>query len=78
MAVDITKHRLVPQHSKMSEAEKEKLFSTYNISTREIPKILVTDPVLSKLTVKAGDIIKIERVSNTAGNALYYRIVVEA
>ncbi len=78
MTLEIVKHRLVPQHSKISEAEKEKLFSAYNVTTRELPKILITDPALAKLSVKAGDIIKIERASKTAGSTYYYRIVMEA
>ena len=77
MAIDVNKHNLVPKHSKASEAEKKKLFTEYNISGRELPKILIEDPAIVKLNVKVGDIVKIERDSKTAKTASYYRMVVE-
>ncbi|MBS3116623.1 DNA-directed RNA polymerase subunit H [Candidatus Woesearchaeota archaeon] len=79
MALDTIKHRLVPKHSKVSEAEKEKLFSNYNITSRELPKIFINDPAIAKQSnFKIGDVIKIERESKTAGTTFYYRIVVGA
>ena len=77
MAFDVSKHSLVPKHTKVSDAEKVKLFEKYLISARELPKILKNDPAIAKLNVKPGDIIKIERISQTAGISNYYRAVVE-
>ena len=74
---DITKHLLVPAHKKVSEAEREHLLKTFTIKTRQLPKILRSDPGIAKLDVKAGDIIKIERDSRTAGVTVYYRVVVD-
>ncbi len=73
--MDITKHQLVPRHSKLGDAEKKKLLESYGIETAALPKILKKDPVLAKLGVKEGDIIKVERTSKTAGTAWYYRVV---
>jgi len=76
MGFDVTKHVLVPKHTKLSEKEKEALFAKYNITFRELPKILKNDPAIAHLNPKPGDVIKIERKSKTAGKAIYYRGVV--
>jgi DNA-directed RNA polymerase subunit H (RpoH/RPB5) len=77
MTFDINKHELVSEHKKLSDSEKNKLFETFNIKGKELPKISLTDPALANLGVKQGDIIKIERVSKTAGVTDYYRHVTE-
>jgi DNA-directed RNA polymerase subunit H (RpoH/RPB5) len=77
MAFDVSKHELVPKHSKLSSAEKEKLLTKYNITLQELPKMLKADPAIENLSVKAGDVVKIERISKTAGTAIYYRGVIE-
>lgn len=74
---DITKHVLVPQHSKLSEKEKQELFKKLNITQRVLPKISKDDPALRSLEVKQGDIIKITRQSPTAKEAIFYRGVVD-
>ncbi|MBI2662196.1 DNA-directed RNA polymerase subunit H [Candidatus Woesearchaeota archaeon] len=75
MATDMIHHTLVPKHAKISESEKEKLFEKYTTSAKELPKILKNDPAIAKLSVKEGDIIKVERKSKTAGISFYYRVV---
>ena len=74
---NVINHNLVPKHSKVSDTEKEKLYETFNISSKKLPKIMAEDPALTKLSVKAGDIIKIERSSKTAGVTTYYRVVID-
>jgi DNA-directed RNA polymerase subunit H len=69
----VEEHVLVPKHTKLTNEEKEKLFEKYNITTRELPKILITDPAIQKLDPKIGDVIRIERKSLTAGNSIFYR-----
>lgn len=70
------KHILIPKHSKLSDSQKEKLLEKYNISIKELPRILKTDPAIGSLDVKSGDVIKITRKSQTAGEAIFYRVVV--
>ena len=70
------KHILISKHVKVSEKEKEKLLEKYNISQKELPRILKTDPAIMNLDAKPGDIIKIIRQSPTAGEATFYRVVV--
>ena len=68
---------LVPEHSKLSDNEAKALLKTYNITIREMPKILMSDPAIAHLRVKEGDIIKIKRKSRTAGQIRYYRGVIK-
>ena len=77
MATDISKHYLVPKHTKLSDAEKGKLLDSLSISTKELPKIMKSDAAIVKLNAKESDVIKIERESKTAGKAIYYREVVD-
>lgn len=74
--VDIRKHMLVPEHSKLTKKEIQELLEKYNITVNELPKILSTDPAIEKLNAKLGDIIKITRDSPTAGVSIYYRVVI--
>lgn len=74
--LDVTKHTLVPKHTRLSQKEKQKLFEKYNISEAELPKINKKDPAIAKLKVKPGDVIMIERQSVTAGKTVFYRVVI--
>ena len=74
----VSKHVLVPKHIKLTEKEKKELLEKYNITLRELPKILKKDPAIRHLNLKQGDIIKIIRKSQTAGEAIFYRGVVSA
>ena len=70
---DITKHVLVPKHTKVSDKEKEKILDQYNISIKELPTISKNDPIVKKLEAKPGDVLKISRKSATAGETVFYR-----
>lgn len=74
--IDITKHELVPKHIVLSEKEKEELLKKYGITLRQLPRILLSDPVIKALNAKVGDVVKIIRKSETAGESEYYRVVV--
>jgi len=73
---DIAQHRFVPKHSVVSERELKKLLGQYAL--KDLPKILVDDPMIQLLNAKDGDVIKIERNSLTAGKTIFYRRVVNA
>ena len=77
MSFNVTTHQLVCKHSKVADAEKESLLQKYYISPKDLPKIIEHDPAIKHLSAKAGDIVKIERDSRTAGKSVYYREVVE-
>ena len=74
--IDIRKHLLVPEHSKLTKKEIQELLEKYNLSLNELPKMLLTDPAITNLNVKSGDVIKITRDSPTAGTSIYYRVVI--
>jgi DNA-directed RNA polymerase subunit H len=73
----VNKHALVPKHSKLGDKQTKELLTNYKITKDQLPKILLKDSALKSLDVNAGDIIKIERNSATAGKTTYFRIVVE-
>jgi DNA-directed RNA polymerase subunit H len=73
----LDKHSLIPKHSKLSDNQKEKLLENYNISVKELPKIAKTDPAIISLNAKPGDVIKITRKSETASEAIFYRVVID-
>jgi DNA-directed RNA polymerase subunit H (RpoH/RPB5) len=69
-------HELVPEHIKLSEKEKQELFEKYSITIAELPKIIIKDPAIRHLDIKIGDVIKIKRDSETAGEIYFYRGVI--
>jgi len=73
---DIRKHMLVPEHSKLNKAEINELLDKYNITVSELPKISSNDSAIQNLNAKPGDVIKIKRKSPTAGESIYYRVVI--
>lgn len=75
--VDITKHKLVPQHVVLKEGEKQRLLERFKITLNQLPRILISDPMVKKLGAEIGDVIKITRISQTAGSTEYYRVVVK-
>ena len=77
MSFEVRHHQLVCKHSKASDSEKEALLKKYEIGTQDLPKILLKDSAIRYLNPKAGDVIKIERKSKTAGKTNYYRVVIE-
>ena len=74
LVVNITEHELVPKHILLSLKEKEDLLKRYRIKDSQLPKILMSDPVARYLGLKRGDVVKIERKSETAGKYITYRI----
>lgn len=74
--MDELKHNLIPKHTKISDSEKTELFNKYKINLRDLPKISLNDPAIAHLEPKVGDVIKIERDSETAGATEFYRGVI--
>ncbi len=74
--IDVRKHLLVPKHEKLSEKEKEEVLKEFNSRAEDFPRILKRDAALLGINVKFGDIIRITRKSATAGQTVFYRVVV--
>ncbi len=73
----ILSHKLVPKHEILSKEEAKKVIEKYAGGDRyKLPYIKRTDPVVKALGAKPGDVIKITRKSPTAGESVYYRLVI--
>ncbi len=70
-------HVYVPKHEIMTKDDAEDVLKKFNCQPTELPLIFASDPAILGLGVKPGDMIKITRKSATAGEAIYYRYVVE-
>ena len=69
-------HFLIPKHEKVSDKEAKELFEYHNVTMKELPKILKKDPAIRHLDVEENDVIRITRVSPTAGKTVFYRGVI--
>jgi len=76
-SIEIIEHELVPKHEILSDKEKEEILKIFEASLDQLPKILISDPVVKMVEAKLNDVIKITRESPTAGESVYYRVVVE-
>jgi len=76
LVVDITKHILVPRHIVLSEKEKEEVLQRYHVTVHQLPKIMTTDPIARHYGLRLGQIVKIIRFSENAGQYVTYRYVV--
>lgn len=71
---DLLQHELVPYARIMTPEEVEELKLQYHISSiSQLPEISRFDPQALALGLRPGEVIKIERKSNTAMNYNYYR-----
>ena len=73
--IDIFKSSLVPKHELLSGDEVDELLKKFSIKLKHLPRIKQDDPVIKILGGKHGDIVRITRRSQTAGEAYYYRVV---
>ena len=74
-------HQLVPEHRLLSEEESERVLKALRITKDQLPKIRRSDPVIQVLEriggpIDEGRIIKVIRVSGTAGVSEAYRLVI--
>lgn len=67
---------MVPKHIILNDEEKNNVLKKYRVMLRQLPRILITDPAIADKTPKIGDVIKIIRKSQTAGESVYFRVVV--
>jgi len=73
----VLEHTMVPDHQVMSKEEVDELLSSYTITRDQLPKIYHDDSAIKGIKAKINDVIRIVRVSQTAGRAESYRLVVK-
>ncbi|HYT00644.1 MAG TPA: DNA-directed RNA polymerase subunit H [Thermoplasmata archaeon] len=74
-------HQLVPEHRLIAEDEAERVLKGLGITRDQLPKIRKSDPVIQVLEkiegpIDEGRIIRVTRVSGTAGVSEAYRLVI--
>ena len=74
---NIFDHEFVPKHEIITEEEREKLLTEYKVHPYQLPEIKASDPAITAIGAKSGDIVRIARKSPTAGKYVAYRYVVE-
>jgi DNA-directed RNA polymerase subunit H len=68
---------MVPGHRVLDDDEVETILGRYNIEKEKLSKIRMTDPAIKEIGANPGDIIEIARTSKTAGESMFYRLVIE-
>ena len=74
---DLFDHEIVPTHIIAEQSEVELVLTHYKIKKTQLPRIYQSDPAAKVLGARAGQILRIERESHTAGTTFYYRLVVD-
>ena len=74
---DIFEHKLVPKHEILTQEERDKVLAEYRVKPYQLPQIKASDPAVKAIGAKPGDILRITRKSQTAGEHIAYRYVVE-
>lgn len=74
--MNLMENRLVPWHEIVSEEEKSAVLKKFGLLAEQMPQILRDDPIVEELGAKPKDLLRIYRKSPTAGESVYYRIVV--
>jgi DNA-directed RNA polymerase subunit H len=74
---NVLKHELVPKVTILSQEEVDNLKTKYHIqSLQQLPEISRFDPQALALCLRPGEVIQIDRKSNTAMTYEYYRICI--
>ena len=78
LMINLIDYVFVPRYEKLNEYSDDfiNFRDIYHCKKRNIPKLLVTDPLARYYGLKRGDIVRIIRASETTGLSSYYRLVV--
>ena len=75
--IEQVEHDLIPKHTRLSQEEANEVIAKYQIFPYQLPHIKASDPAIRELKALPGDVVKIIRKSQTAGEAVAYRYVIE-
>ncbi len=81
MKFNVLQHKLVPEHRLLSGEEAARVLAALHITKDLLPKIKKADPVIQVLEkvhghIPEGSIVKVTRLSETAGVSEAYRLVI--
>ena len=76
LMTNLINNEIISKHEILTEEEVTVFFDTYNCKKRNMPKIFVTEPIARYYGMKVGDIVRIERFSETSGVFNSYRLCV--
>ncbi len=77
LQMNVLKHKLVPKHVKLNDAEKKDLYHTLNIEEdSQLPEISRFDPVAKTLFMRPGEVCRITRFDKISFTNDYYRVCV--
>ena len=75
--LEVGRHVLVPKHEILPKGKVDELLERYKIHLHQLPLIKSSDPAANAIGAKPGDVLKITRSSQTAGEAVVYRYVIK-
>lgn len=77
LLINIIDHVSQPKFILLSEDETKEVLEAYHAKRRDIPKILLADPIVCYYNAKPGQLFRIIRPSDTTGDAVTYRLVIK-
>lgn len=77
LLINIIDHVSQPKFILLSDDQTKEVLDTYHAKRREIPKILLSDPISCYYDAKPGQMFRIIRPSETSGEAVSYRLVIK-
>ncbi|KAK1386761.1 hypothetical protein POM88_014939 [Heracleum sosnowskyi] len=75
LVVNITKHKMLPKHETLSAEEQQSLLNKLDVQPDQIPRMLVTDPIVKYYRLEKGQILKVTYDGPSTGAIVTYRCV---
>ncbi len=77
LMINIIEHEYVPKHIPLTEEEQQEVLEKYSLKRKQLPKILLNDPISRYYNMKPGSIFKIIRPCEKSGISFCYRLVIK-